>query len=221
MLVLTPCGVRSPGQPPSRHRRSPIRQDRGVYEGQRGGEGDQGGGEQPRSTPISTALLLNWSTFGRATGQATPERPGPSWKSATWRHDGPRAGSQRHRQTRRAASRSGKAGSRGGGIARGHGANLAKRYGESDAACHAIEAHHNDGSRRTVEVGGCGCRFWARPCPTRDPDASSVRALESIADSKKAEKSYAIQAGRDPGMASPTRSMTMRPRCSVVRRARD
>ena len=84
------------------------------------------------------------------------------------------------------------------------GANLARRYGESDAVCHAIEAHHNDVEQETVEavlVAAADAVSGARPGARRETLETYIKRLErleSIAESKEGvEKSYAIQAGRE------------------------
>ncbi|GAB4248792.1 MAG: ribonuclease Y [Thermoleophilia bacterium] len=84
------------------------------------------------------------------------------------------------------------------------GANLARRYGESEAVVHVIEAHHNDVEPQTVEsvlVSAADAVSGARPGARRETLETYVKrleALEKIADAKKGvEKSYAIQAGRE------------------------
>lgn len=84
------------------------------------------------------------------------------------------------------------------------GANLARRYGESEAVVHVIEAHHNDVEQQTVEsvlVAAADAVSGARPGARRETLETYVKRLESlerIAESKKGvEKSYAIQAGRE------------------------
>ena len=84
------------------------------------------------------------------------------------------------------------------------GANLARRYGESDAVVHVIEAHHNDVEQQTVEsvlVGAADAVSGARPGARRETLESYIKRLENlerIAEAKEGvEKSYAIQAGRE------------------------
>jgi uncharacterized domain HDIG len=84
------------------------------------------------------------------------------------------------------------------------GANLARRYGETEAIVHVIEAHHNDVDPQTVEavlVAAADAVSGARPGARRETLETYVKRLENlerIADSKKGvEKSYAIQAGRE------------------------
>ncbi len=84
------------------------------------------------------------------------------------------------------------------------GANLARRYGESEAVVHVIEAHHNDVEPQTVEsvlVSAADAVSGARPGARRETLETYVKrleALEKIADAKKGvEKSFAIQAGRE------------------------
>ncbi len=84
------------------------------------------------------------------------------------------------------------------------GANLARRYAESEAIVHVIESHHNDVEPQTVEavlVAAADAVSGARPGARRETLETYVKRLESlerIAESKKGvEKSYAIQAGRE------------------------
>src|SRR5680860_446832 len=84
------------------------------------------------------------------------------------------------------------------------GANLARRYDESDALVHVVESHHNDVEPQTVEavlVAAADAVSGARPGARRETLENSIQRLESlekIADAKKGvEKSYAIQAGRE------------------------
>ena len=84
------------------------------------------------------------------------------------------------------------------------GANLARRYGESEAIVHVIESHHNDVEAQTVEavlVAAADAVSGARPGARRETLETYVKRLERlehIAESKKGvEKSYAIQAGRE------------------------
>ncbi|MFH1834451.1 MAG: ribonuclease Y [bacterium] len=84
------------------------------------------------------------------------------------------------------------------------GGNLARRYGESDAVAHVIEAHHNEVEPTTVEavlVAAGDAVSGARPGARRETLESYIKRLESlerIAESKAGvEKCYAIQAGRE------------------------
>jgi ribonuclease Y len=84
------------------------------------------------------------------------------------------------------------------------GGNLARRYGESDAIAHVIEAHHNEIEPTTVEavlVAAGDAVSGARPGARRETLETYIKrleALERIAESKEGvEKSYAIQAGRE------------------------
>ena len=84
------------------------------------------------------------------------------------------------------------------------GANLARRYGESEAVAHVIEAHHNEPEPATVEavlVAAGDAVSGARPGARRETLETYIKRLESlerIAESKAGvEKCYAIQAGRE------------------------
>lgn len=84
------------------------------------------------------------------------------------------------------------------------GMELARKYGESETICHAIEAHHQDVVPRTllaVLVQAADAISAARPGARRETLETYVKRLEkleSIADSfKGVEKAYAIQAGRE------------------------
>jgi ribonucrease Y len=84
------------------------------------------------------------------------------------------------------------------------GANLARRYNESDAIAHIIESHHNDVEATTVEavlVAAGDAVSGARPGARRETLETYVKRLENlerIAESKKGvERCYAIQAGRE------------------------
>jgi ribonuclease Y len=84
------------------------------------------------------------------------------------------------------------------------GANLARRYGESDQVAHIIEAHHNDVDPATVEallVAAGDAVSGARPGARRETLETYIKRLESlerIAESKAGvEKCFAIQAGRE------------------------
>ncbi len=84
------------------------------------------------------------------------------------------------------------------------GGNLARRYGESEAVAHVIEAHHNEPEPTTVEavlVAASDAVSGARPGARRETLETYIQRLESlerIAESKPGvEKCYAIQAGRE------------------------
>lgn len=84
------------------------------------------------------------------------------------------------------------------------GADLARKYGESENICHAIEAHHQDIEPKTllaVLVQAGDAISASRPGARRETLETYVKRLEkleSIADSfKGVEKAYAIQAGRE------------------------
>jgi len=84
------------------------------------------------------------------------------------------------------------------------GGNLARRYGESDAVAHVVEAHHYEIEPTSVEavlVAAADAVSGARPGARRETLETYIKrleALEQIAESKPGvEKSYAIQAGRE------------------------
>ena len=84
------------------------------------------------------------------------------------------------------------------------GADLARRYGESDDVVHAIEAHHNEVEPRTVEailVQAADAISGSRPGARRESLESYVKRLkrlEAIAGSKPGvDRVYAMQAGRE------------------------
>jgi ribonuclease Y len=84
------------------------------------------------------------------------------------------------------------------------GADLARKYGESENICHAIEAHHQDIEPKTllaVLVQAGDAISASRPGARRETLETYVKRLEkleSIADSfKGVAKAYAIQAGRE------------------------
>lgn len=84
------------------------------------------------------------------------------------------------------------------------GADLARKYGMSDAIVHAIEAHHDDIEATTPEalvVRICDALSAARPGArniSAENFAERMRDLENIANSFKGiQKSYAISAGRE------------------------
>jgi ribonuclease Y len=84
------------------------------------------------------------------------------------------------------------------------GSDLARKYGEPENICHAIEAHHQDIDAKTllaVLAQSADAISAARPGARRETLETYVKRLEkleSIADSfKGVEKAYAIQAGRE------------------------
>lgn len=84
------------------------------------------------------------------------------------------------------------------------GADLARRYGESDEVVHAIEAHHNEVMPQTIEAvltqASDACS-GGRPGARRESVEAYVQRLqriEQIAASKPGvEKVFAMQAGRE------------------------
>ena len=83
-------------------------------------------------------------------------------------------------------------------------AQLAKRYGESQAVVHAIEAHHYEVQPQTVEAVlliAADAISASRPGARGESLENYIKrleALEEIADAKKGvEKVYALQAGRE------------------------
>ena len=84
------------------------------------------------------------------------------------------------------------------------GADIAKKYHESQNVTHAILAHHNDVEPQTVEavlVQAADAISAARPGARRETLEAYIKRLEkleAIANSfEGVEKSYAIQAGRE------------------------
>jgi ribonuclease Y len=84
------------------------------------------------------------------------------------------------------------------------GADLARKYNESENICHAIEAHHQDIEPKTllaVLVQAADAISASRPGARRETLETYVKRLEKleqIADSfKGVDKAYAIQAGRE------------------------
>ena len=84
------------------------------------------------------------------------------------------------------------------------GAELAKKYGETEEVINAVRAHHGDveaTSLYTAIVGAADAVSGARPGARRESLEAYVKRLaklEEIADGfKGVEKSYAIQAGRE------------------------
>ncbi len=84
------------------------------------------------------------------------------------------------------------------------GADLARRYGESDDVVHAIEAHHNEVEPRTVEAvitQAADAISGGRPGARRESLEAYVQRLhrlEEIAAAKPGvDRVFAMQAGRD------------------------
>ena len=84
------------------------------------------------------------------------------------------------------------------------GVSLAKKYKESEAVIHCIEAHHGDVEFHSVEavlVQVADAISSSRPGARRESIENYIKRLEqleSIADSfKGVDKSYAISAGRE------------------------
>jgi ribonuclease Y len=84
------------------------------------------------------------------------------------------------------------------------GAEMAKKYGENDIVCNAIEGHHGEIppiSIYTVLSSAADAVSGARPGARRETLEVYIKRLEKleeIADSfKGVEKAYAIQAGRE------------------------
>jgi ribonuclease Y len=84
------------------------------------------------------------------------------------------------------------------------GSELARKYGESENICHAIEAHHQDIEPKTllaVLAQAADAISASRPGARRETLETYVKRLEkleAIADSfKGVAKAYAIQAGRE------------------------
>ena len=84
------------------------------------------------------------------------------------------------------------------------GADLARRYGESDEVVHAIEAHHNEIAPQTVEAvltqASDACS-GGRPGARRESLEAYVKRLERIeeiaAGKAGVDKVFAMQAGRE------------------------
>ncbi|MFC1549013.1 ribonuclease Y [Candidatus Omnitrophota bacterium] len=84
------------------------------------------------------------------------------------------------------------------------GAELAKKYGEPDIVCHAIEAHHADVEPRTllaVLAQAADAISASRPGARRETLESYIKRLENLEaianEFEGVEKTYAIQAGRE------------------------
>ena len=84
------------------------------------------------------------------------------------------------------------------------GVDLAKKYKESDAVIHCIQAHHGDVPFQSVEaviVQVADAISSSRPGARRESFENYIKRLEQLEsicnDFKGVEKSYAIQAGRE------------------------
>ena len=84
------------------------------------------------------------------------------------------------------------------------GVDIAKRYKESAAVIHAIEAHHNDVEPRTIVaclVQAADAISAARPGARRENIENYIKRLEKLEEIAKSfdgvDKCYAIQAGRE------------------------
>jgi ribonuclease Y len=84
------------------------------------------------------------------------------------------------------------------------GAEIARRYGETDDVVHAIEAHHNEVETRTVEAvltQAADAISGGRPGARRESLESYVKRLERLEQIASAhegvEKVFAMQAGRE------------------------
>lgn len=84
------------------------------------------------------------------------------------------------------------------------GAEIAKKYGESDYVCHAIAAHHGDIEFKTVEgvlIATADAISAARPGARKESVETYIKRLEQLEEIANSfdgvEKSYAIQAGRE------------------------
>ncbi|HEY1591828.1 MAG TPA: ribonuclease Y [Solirubrobacteraceae bacterium] len=84
------------------------------------------------------------------------------------------------------------------------GGDLARKYGESEAVAHAMEAHHNEVAPQTIEaviVQAADALSGARPGArgeSLDQYVKRLRDLEELAMRHKGvEKVYAMQAGRE------------------------
>ena len=84
------------------------------------------------------------------------------------------------------------------------GVELARKYRESEAVIHAIEAHHGDVEAKTVEavlVQAADAISAARPGARRETVEAYIKRLEKLEEIAESfdgiEKSYAVQAGRE------------------------
>ena len=106
------------------------------------------------------------------------------------------------------------------------GGELARRYKESEAVAHAMEAHHNEVEPQTVEAvivqivdALSGARPGARG-ESLEHYVKRLHELEEIACRPRGRREGLRDArgARDPrDRASPRRSTTTRPRCSRTR----
>ena len=109
------------------------------------------------------------------------------------------------------------------------GGNLARRYGESEAVVHIIEAHHNEVEPTTVEavlVAAGDAVSGARPGARRETLETYIKRLESlerIAESKPGVEKSLRHPGRprDQGAGEAGRGRRRRPRvCCAARSPR-
>jgi ribonucrease Y len=84
------------------------------------------------------------------------------------------------------------------------GGDLARKYGESEAVAHAMEAHHNEVDPQTIEaviVQAADALSGARPGARGESLEQYVKRLRDLEDlamrHKGVEKVYAMQAGRE------------------------
>ena len=84
------------------------------------------------------------------------------------------------------------------------GADIARKYGESEDVVHAIEAHHNEVEMRTVEAvltQAADAMSGGRPGARRESLEMYVKRLERLeqiaAEKEGVEKVFAMQAGRE------------------------
>lgn len=84
------------------------------------------------------------------------------------------------------------------------GAQIAKRYGESDIVCNAIAAHHEDEeaiSPYTMIVSAADAVSGARPGARRESIEAYIKRIEKLEEIASSfpgvEKAFALQAGRE------------------------